>query len=71
MWEKSFVGVSMLLGASYDDARGMVTPGSAPAAAALDALGEKLRDPRRAVRAQALATVAQEIVVAIDEVTLR
>lgn len=70
MWEKSFVGVSMLLGASYDDARAMVTP-DALSAAALDALGEKARDPRRAVRAQALATVAQEIVVAIDEVTLR
>lgn len=70
MWEKSFVGVSMLLGASYDDARGMVTPAGV-SATSLDAFAEKLRDPRRAVRAQALATVAQEIVVAIDEVTLR
>jgi len=34
-------------------------------------LATKLRDPRRAVRAQALATVVQEVVAAISEVTLR
>lgn len=68
MWEKSFVAVSVLLGSSLDDATAMLTDGSLAAAADLT---EKLRDPRRAARAQALARAAHEIAVAIDEVTLR
>jgi hypothetical protein len=68
MWETSFVAVSVLLGASFEDATAMLPPG---AEARLGDLPAKLRDGNRAVRAQALARVAHDVAVAIDEVTLR
>jgi hypothetical protein len=68
VWERSFVAVSVLLGASIDDVTGMLPEGSELRAAEL---AGKLRDPRRAVRAQGLAAVAQEVAVAIGDVTLR
>ena len=66
MWERSFVGVSVLLGATAEDATSLIA--DAPPPSHLDA---RLRDNRRAVRAQALAVVAQEIAVALGEITLR
>ena len=70
MWERSFVAVSVLVGGSIDDALAALPPAclARPNVAELTA---KLRDERRAVRAQGLATVGQEIAVAIGEVTLR
>lgn len=68
MWQRSFVGVSVLLGASVDEVLGAFPAGIETA---LGDLPQKLRDPRKVVRAQALATVAQEVAVALDQVTLR
>jgi hypothetical protein len=68
VWERSFVAVSVLLGGSVEDAMKALPEGSETRAAELLA---KLRDPRRAVRAQGLAVVGQEIAMAIGEVTLR
>jgi hypothetical protein len=68
VWERSFVAVSVLMGASIEDAVAALPEGSG---ARVADLAGKLRDPRRAVRAQALAVVAQEVALAIGEVTLR
>jgi hypothetical protein len=65
VWENAFVAVSVLVGASLDDALASIE-GTADAA-----LVDRLRDPRRAVRAQALAAVGQEVARAVEEVTLR
>jgi hypothetical protein len=74
VWERSFIAVSVLLDPSpgaLDEAIATL-PDNAEAQRPLVAdLAIKLRDPRRAVRAQALATVAQEVVVAVAEMTLR
>lgn len=72
MWERSFIAVSVLLGASgpqaLEDALAALPEGAEPRLAELTAA---LRDARRPVRAQGLAVVAQEIALAIGEVTLR
>lgn len=79
MWEPSFVAVSVLLAppphassaspaASVDEAMAALPEGAELRAAEL---ASKLRDPRRAVRAQGLAVIVQEIALAIGEVTLR
>ncbi len=68
VWERSFVAVSVLLGASIDDALALLPDESRPRVGDLE---PKLRDPRRPVRAAALALAAQEVAVAIGEVTLR
>ncbi|HEY8078510.1 MAG TPA: hypothetical protein VIF62_30480 [Labilithrix sp.] len=68
MWQRSFVAMTVLAGGTYDDALASLEPG---ADALLGDLPTKLRDARRPVRAQALATVAHEIAVALAEVTLR
>ena len=68
MWERSFVAVSVLVGASIEDALSTLPDGSETRVAEL---ASKLRDTRRAVRAQGLAVVAQEVAVALGEVTLR
>jgi len=70
VWERSFVAVSVLVGGSVDDALAALPEGSEARPHAAELL-LKLRDTRRAVRAQGLAVVAQEIAVAIGEVTLR
>ena len=70
MWERSFVAVSVLVGGSIDDAMAALPEGTESRPGLAD-LGRKLRDPRRAVRAQALALVAQEVTVALGAVTLR
>jgi hypothetical protein len=77
VWERSFVAVSVLLDSSGAGGNGLeqaiaTLPDGAEAERPLVAdLAVKLRDPRRAVRAQALAAVAQEVVLAVAEVTLR
>jgi hypothetical protein len=77
VWQRSFLAVSVLLGDSIDDAIAALPDGVGPAARAsgqrpdLDELATNLRDPRRAVRAKSLALVAQEVAVAIGEVTWR
>jgi hypothetical protein len=68
VWERSFVAVSVLVGGSLEDAIAALPEGSEMRTAELEG---KLRDTRRAVRAQGLAVVAQEIAMAIGEVTLR
>ena len=68
MWERSFVAVSVLVGGSMEDALAALPEGSRPRVAELET---KLRDARRPVRAQGLAVVAQEVAIAIGEVTLR
>jgi hypothetical protein len=68
VWERSFVAVSVLVGASIEEAVAALPEGAEPRIADL---ASKLRDTRRAVRAQGLAVVAQEVAVAIGEVTLR
>ena len=74
MWERSFVAVSVLIDTSrsrdLDDALAMLPEGS-EARGAVAEVASKLRDPRRAVRAQGLAVVAQEVAMAIARVTLR
>ncbi len=77
MWERSFVAVSVLLDASgasggaLDQAIASLPDGAEAERPLVADLAIKLRDPRRAVRAQALALRAQEVVQAISEVTLR
>lgn len=68
MWERSFVAVSVLVGGSVEDALAALPVGSE---ARVAEVASKLRDSRRTVRAQGLALVAQEVAVAIGEVTLR
>ncbi len=63
MWQRSFVGVWMALGGTVEEATSML------AVALPD--GDLLRDPRRAVRATAIARVNGEIAIAIGEITLR
>jgi hypothetical protein len=65
VWENAFVAVSVLVGATLDDALASLE------GAADQALVDKLRDPRRTVRAQALAKVGQEVAMAVEAVTLR
>ena len=70
VWERSFVAVSVLCGASIEEAMAAL-PDGAEAWAPVAEVAAKLRDPRRAVRAQGMAVVAQEVAVAIGEVTWR
>lgn len=62
------MAVSVLIGAPVEDALAALPEGSEARVADLAVM---LRDSRRAVRAQGLALVAQEVAVAIGEVTLR
>lgn len=68
VWERSFVAVSVLIGGSIEETMAALPDGSEHRAADL---AVALRDPRRAVRAQALATGAQEVAFAVGEITLR
>ena len=68
MWERSFVAVSVLVGTSVEDAIAALPEGSEVRVAELT---RKLEDPRRAVRAQGLAVVAQDVAIALSEVTWR
>lgn len=68
MWERSFIAMSVLLSAPIDDTLAVLPPNAETRAVDLVA---KLRDGRRHVRAAALATVGQEIALAVSEITLR
>lgn len=68
MWERSFVAMTVLAGGSVDDAAALLADDGAARAA--DVLA-RLRDPRRPIRAAALADVAKDVALAIDEVALR
>lgn len=68
MWERSFVAMTVLAGGSVDDA--IAALGEDGAARASDVV-TRLRDPRRPIRAAALADVAKDVALAIDEVALR
>jgi hypothetical protein len=66
-WRRSFVAMTVLVGGTVDDALAALEP---RAEAALGDLTAKLRDPRRPVRAQALAGALHETAAALAEVTL-
>jgi len=68
VWERSFVAVSVLVGGSMEDAVAALPDDARYRVAELET---KLKDARRVVRAQGLAVVAQEVAMAIGEVTLR
>lgn len=68
MWHRSFVAMTVLTGGTADDAARSL--GGEAAARASDLLA-RLGDPRRAVRAAAIADAAKDVALAIDEVTLR
>ncbi|MBX3260782.1 MAG: hypothetical protein KIS78_30315 [Labilithrix sp.] len=74
MWKRSFVATTVALGGGVDDALAALA-GSGGRAPDLDAgaleLVERLRAPRRATRAAGLATAVRDVVVALDEGTLR
>jgi hypothetical protein len=68
MWEASFVAMTVLAGGTTDEAIASLTEDGARRAG--DVLA-RLRDPKRAVRAAMLAEMAKDVVVAVDQVTLR
>lgn len=70
MWERSFVAMTVLAGGTTDEAMAALGEEGARRPAAADVLA-KLRDPKRAVRAATLADAAKDVVVAIDQVTIR
>jgi hypothetical protein len=73
MWKKSFVATTVALGDGVDDAIAALDGGaSGPSlGAAANELIDHLRAPQRATRAAALAKAVRDIVLAIDESTLR
>ena len=81
MWKRSFVATTVALGGTVDDALAAIVDSGVGAvatdrgAAQLDAtatdLVAHLRAPQRATRAAALATAVRDIVLAIEESTLR
>lgn len=70
MWQRSFVGVQVLAGGTLEEARAAL-PEGAETAAATEALVRELSDPKRTVRARALAAVGEEVLRAVKEITLR
>jgi hypothetical protein len=70
MWERSFIATSVALGGTVNDAL-TALGGDASRGAAVDILLAGLRAPDRPARAAALAGAVRDIVVAIDEATLR
>ena len=70
MWRRSFLATSVALGAGLDDALGAIETGDRLDAGAVG-LVTALRAPERATRAAALAAAVRDIVLAIDEATLR
>jgi hypothetical protein len=84
MWKRSFVATTVALGGTVDDAfvalasafpgvpgaSALGTPLGTPDAATAE-LVDQLRAPHRASRAAALAKAVRDIVLAIDESTLR
>ncbi|MBX3204682.1 MAG: hypothetical protein KF764_06405 [Labilithrix sp.] len=74
MWQRGFVATTVALGDGVDDALAAIAGeiGRAPdlGAATLE-LVEQLQAPQRAKRAAGLATAVRDIVLALDEGTLR
>lgn len=70
MWQRSFVGVQVLTGAKLEEACAAL-PEGAETTAATASLVRELRDPKRTVRARALAAAAEEVLRAVKETTLR
>ena len=70
MWKDSFVATAVALGDNVDGALVAIAPARA-SSLATDALVAGLRAPQRSQRAQALAAALHEVVIALDEVTLR
>ena len=68
MWEKSFVAMTVLVGGTTDEA--IAALGDEGVKRAADVLA-KVRDPKRTTRAKALAETAKDVVVALEQVTLR
>jgi hypothetical protein len=68
MWEPSFAAMTVLAGGTADEAVAALGDERSRRAETVVA---GLRDPKRAVRAATLAEVAKNVVIAIDEVTLR
>ncbi|MBX3205571.1 MAG: hypothetical protein KF764_10920 [Labilithrix sp.] len=74
MWKRSFVATTVALGDGVDDALAAIGGPSSRApdlgASAVE-LVDQLRAPQRATRAAGLAKAVRDIVVALDEGTLR
>jgi hypothetical protein len=68
VWERSFVAMHVLAGGTLDEALETL-PDVARAKAS--ELVRALEDPKRSVRARALAAGAEEILRAVDETGLR
>ena len=80
MWKRSFVATTVALGDGVDDALAALGIGAAASdiqrgtpdlGASASELVAQLRAPHRATRATALAKAVHEIVLRIDEGTLR
>jgi hypothetical protein len=66
VWERSFVAMSVLLGESPEEAIEHVRGDQA----AMAELVKRLRDPRRAARAQALAVALHDVAKALRDAVL-
>ena len=77
MWKRSFVATTVALGDGVDDALAALAVGASvqggtpDLGASASQLVAQLRAPQRATRATALARAVHEIVLRIDEGTLR
>jgi hypothetical protein len=69
MWRSSFVATTVAMGGTVDDALAALDASSLDASA--NDVVSKLQAPQRTTRANALATSLRDIVVALDEGTLR
>jgi hypothetical protein len=68
MWEPSFVAVTVLAGGSVDDAVAALPQESV---ARFEPLLSRLRAPARTTRATALAEIARDVALAIEQGALR
>ncbi|MND03377.1 hypothetical protein D3C83_231640 [compost metagenome] len=69
MWQRAFVGMTVLAGDSLDDA--LVALAALPPEAHPEELIARLRAPQRLTRASALAEVGRDVALAINELALR
>lgn len=70
MWQTSFVAATVAFGGTVDDALSAMGASFDGNVRTAD-LVARLRAPERSARAAALATTVRDIVLAIDEITLR
>jgi hypothetical protein len=75
MWRRSFVAATVALGGTVDDALVALGDSEGPQGSSLGPDEREwitqLRAPQRNARALALATAVRDVVLAIDEATLR